>query len=518
MVSFSLPRVVVAGLAGSAGKTLVSTGLIRAFRRRGLRVAPFKKGPDYIDPAWLCRAAGYEARSLDTFLMSEGAIIDSLEGASGADIAVIEGNRGLFDGLDAKGTHSTAELAKRIHAPLVLVIDVSKSTRTIAALVLGCLALDPALPLAGVILNRVGSSRHERIIREAIALVTSVPVLGAIPKLSFDHLPSRHLGLVMPDEREDRELALNAIGDAIDSSVDVEAIHCLAEQAPRIPSQVVVRSQILLTGRQPRVGGGELCLPELVAGGFGDPSRVPITTIGILRDKAFAFYYPENLAALEAQGAKLVPISPLRDTELPKIDALYAGGGYPEEHAAGLAANAQFRAALAARIAEGLPVWAECGGLMYLATALVCKGERYPMVGALPIEIEQTGHHQAHGYVEACVDTENPFLPCGTQLRGHEFHFSRLVSDSAPIKTALALGSGVGIGNGRDGIVVGRVFASYLHLFAPGAPTWAPAFVRVARKAQEALTQPTIGDTCGIHYSTRRADRSRRGRVHSGAF
>jgi cobyrinic acid a,c-diamide synthase len=316
--------------------------------------------------------------------------------------------------------------------------------------------------------------------------------LGAIPKLSFDHLPSRHLGLVMPDEREDRERVIDTIGDAIDSSVDIEAIHCLAEQAPRMPSQAVVRNQRAL-------------------------AETPVQ-IGILRDNAFAFYYPENLAALEAQGAKLVPISPLRDTELPKIDALYAGGGYPEEHAAGLAANAQFRAALAARIAEGLPVWAECGGLMYLATALVCKGERYPMVGALPIEIEQTGHHQAHGYVEARVDTENLFLPCGTQLRGHEFHYSRLVSDSAPINTALALGSGVGIGNGRDGIVVGRVFASYLHLFAPGAPTWAPAFVRVARKAQEALTQPTIGDTCGIHYSTRRADRSRRGRVHSGAF
>jgi cobyrinic acid a,c-diamide synthase len=492
MVSFSLPRVVVAGLAGSAGKTLVSTGLIRAFKRRGLRVAPFKKGPDYIDPAWLCRAAGYEARSLDTFLMSEDAIIDSLEGASGADIAVIEGNRGLFDGLDAKGTHSTAELAKRIHAPLVLVIDVSKSTRTIAALVLGCLALDPALSLAGIILNRVGSSRHERIIREAIALVTSVPVLGAIPRLSFDHLPSRHLGLVMPDEREDRELALDAIGDAIDRSVDVEALHCLAEQAPRIPSQAVVRNQRSL-------------------------AETPVQ-IGILKDKAFAFYYPENLAALEAQGAKLVPISPLRDAKLPKIDALYAGGGYPEEHAAGLAANTQFRAALAARIAEGLPVWAECGGLMYLATALVCKDERYPMVGALPIEIEQTGRHQAHGYVEACVDTENPFLPCGTQLRGHEFHYSRVISDSAPVKTALALRSGVGIGNGRDGIVVGRVFASYLHLFAPGAPTWAPAFVRVAREAQEALTQPKIGDTCGIYYSTRRADRSRRGRVHSRTF
>jgi cobyrinic acid a,c-diamide synthase len=242
--------------------------------------------------------------------------------------------------------------------------------------------------------------------------------------------------------------------------------------------------------------------------------------IGILKDHVFSFYYPENLAALEAQGAQLVPISPLRDTKLPDIDALYAGGGYPEEHAAELAGNGRFRAALAARIADGLPVWAECGGLMYLASDLVNRGKRYPMVGVLPIAIEQTGHPQAHGYVEACVDSDNPFLACGTKLRGHEFHYSRVVHTSALVLTALSLQTGTGIGNGRDGIVVGNVFASYLHLFAPGAPEWAPAFVRVAReaRARRKLTQAPIGDNCGIHNSSRRADRSRRGRFHSGAY
>ena len=484
----------MAGLSGSAGKTLVSAGLIRALRRRGLRVAPFKKGPDYIDPAWLGAAAGNEAKSLDSFLMSEGAIVASLEGSSGADIAVIEGNRGLFDGVDAAGTHSTAELAKRMGAPLVLVVDVSKSTRTVAALVLGCLAMDPELQLVGIILNRVGTKRQERVIREAIALVTSVPVLGAIPRLSFDHLPSRHLGLVMPAEREDRERVLDLMGDAIERGVDVEAIHCLAEQAPYLLSQAAARNQLPCAKEQVR--------------------------IGILQDNAFSFYYPENLAALEAQGAKLVPISPLRDAELPDMDALYAGGGYPEEHAAGLSGNARFREALAARIAQGLPVWAECGGLMYLASAIVSKGERYPMVGALSIEIEQTGRPQAHGYVEACVDGENPFLIRGTQLRGHEFHYSRVTSESGPIKTALSLQTGIGIGGGRDGIVAGSVFASYLHLFAPGAPEWAPALVRAARetRALGALTQPKTGDHSGIHYSPRFADRNRRRRVHSRAY
>jgi cobyrinic acid a,c-diamide synthase len=494
MKSFALPRVVVAGLAGSAGKTLVAAGLIRALRRRGLRVAPFKKGPDYIDPAWLGAAAGCEAKSLDSFLMSENAILGALEGATGSDMAVVEGNRGLFDGVDAKGTHSTAELAKCIGAPLLLVIDVSKSTRTVAALVLGCRAMDPGLNLAGIILNRVGNKRQERVIREAIALATTVPVLGAIPRLALDHLPSRHLGLIMPGERDNGERALELMGDAIEQGLDVGAICRLSQEAPPLPSRVTMPGQVLHSG---------------------EPVR-----IGILKDHAFSFYYPENLAALEAQGAQLVPISPLGDTALPDIEALYAGGGYPEEHAARLAANSSFRSALATRIEAGLPVWAECGGLMYLASDLIKQGRRYPMVGVLPIAIEQTGRPQAHGYVEACVDSDNPFMACGTKLRGHEFHYSRVVRNSALVLTALSVQTGTGIGDGRDGIVVGNVFASYLHLFAPGAPEWAPALVRVAReaRARRKLTQAPRGDTCGINNSSRRADRSGRGRVHSRAY
>jgi cobyrinic acid a,c-diamide synthase len=333
MGSFAFPRVVVAGLAGDAGKTLVSIGLARALRRRGLRVAPFKKGPDYIDPAWLACAAGQGARNLDTFLMSPEAITQSLEDASGADIAVIEGNRGLFDGVDADGTHSTAELAKLLKAPVILVIDVSKSTRTVAALVLGCLALDPQLPLAGIILNRVGSKRQERIIREAIARVSRVPVLGAVPRLPLDHLPSRHLGLLMPGERSDCEPTLDALANAIESAVDVEAIHCLADAAPRLPTRAPA------THVQPGIRPG--------------------VRIGVLRDEAFCFYYRENLAALEAEGAELVFISPLRDRALPAINALYAGGGYPEEHAAAQTgrpsairvARASRRAAFSARAA-----------------------------------------------------------------------------------------------------------------------------------------------------------------------
>jgi len=491
--SFSLPRIIVAGLAGGSGKTLVTVGIIQALRRQGLRVAPFKKGPDYIDPAWLGAAAGRQAKTLDSFLMSEDAILASLTDAGDADIAVVEGNRGLFDGVDASGTHSTAALATRLRAPLLLVIDVSKSTRTVAALVLGCLAMEPGLHLAGVILNRVGNKRQERVIRDAITLVTSVPVLGALPRLPVDPLPSRHLGLVMPGERQDRADVVDTLAEVVESGLDVAAIRRLAEGAPDLPRHTVYRPQ--------------------------RPLSKELVTIGVLRDHAFSFYYPENLAALEAQGAKLVPVSPLSDTRLPDIDALYAGGGYPEEHAAELAHNGRFRADLATRIAAGLPVWAECGGLMYLASEIVHQGVRYPMVGALPLAIEQTGRPQAHGYVEAIVDNGNPFLSRGTKLRGHEFHYSHVIDGGGSVATALSLRIGTGIGGGRDGVIVGNVFASYLHLFAPGAPEWAPALVRVAREARitKKTTQAPIGDNRGIHDSSRRADRSRRGRFHPGA-
>jgi cobyrinic acid a,c-diamide synthase len=453
VVSFALPRIVIAGLAANAGKTLVAAGLMRALRRRGRSVAPFKKGPDFIDPAWLGAAAGCPARSLDTFLMSGEQIASALASARGRQVAVIEGNRGLFDGVDAEGTHSTAELAKRLRAPLVLVVDVSKATRTVAALVLGCRALDPGLPLSGVILNRVGSARQEKLIREAIWHAAHVPVLGAIPRLPLEHLPSRHLGLVMPGERGDAEPALEALADAIEQYVDLDGLCFLADEAPRLP------------------------LPEPPTTRATSGERV---RIGVLRDDAFCFCYPENLAGLEAAGGELVPISPLHDHALPAIDALYACGGYPEEHAEELAANTMFRAELAARIAEGLPVWAECGGLMYLASALHCRGRRHAMVGALPIEIEQTGRPQGHGYVEAVVDEANPFFSLGTRLRGHEFHYSRPTGD-VTVPTVLALQPGTGMGGGRDGVVPGRVFASYLHVFAPATPAWAPTLVRLAR-------------------------------------
>jgi cobyrinic acid a,c-diamide synthase len=524
VATFQLPRVVIAGLSGSAGKTLVSVGLARALRRQGLEVAVFKKGPDFIDPAWLGVAAGSDAHNLDTFLTSTTEIVRSLQNQSRANIAIIEGNRGLFDGFDAQGTHSTAELAKHIQAPVILVVDATKTTRTVAALVLGCLALDPELPLAGIVLNRIGTARQERLIREVLALTTKVPVLGAIPRLAVDYLPARHLGLLLPAERQDCEQALDALGDVIAKHIDLMSLRHVADKAPElhVPDRAgdtsgqacpngTITSAVELPSKTRDV--------SLKARSGARTGRRSQVRVGILRDAAFCFYYSENLAALKAEGATLVPISPLGDRELPAIDALYAGGGYPEEFAQRLSANIRLRGALAARIYEGLPVWAECGGLMYLASAIERDGTSYPMVGALPIVVEHTSQPQAHGYVEARVDKVNPYLPVGTCLRGHEFHHSRIVNQVAPIDTALLLERGMGVCNGRDGIVVGRVFATYTHFFAPGTPGWAPAFIRVAREVQserESTTRKVEGEHHGKHSSRRPKHRSRRGWVHPG--
>ncbi|MBN1652275.1 MAG: hydrogenobyrinic acid a,c-diamide synthase (glutamine-hydrolyzing) [Deltaproteobacteria bacterium] len=452
MVQRALPRVTIAGLAGDSGKTLVSLGLIATLRSRGYKVAPFKKGPDFIDSAWAGEAAGFAGRNLDTFLMSEQAVLRSLSSAAlDHDIAVIEGNRGLFDGLDAKGTHSTAYLAKLVRAPVVLLVDAIKATRTVAAQVKGCQAIDPDLWIAGVILNRVGTKRQEKLIREAIALETGLPLLGAIPRLP-DKLPIRHLGLLTAIEHPDTKGAVEKAAEEMNRYVDVSEIARVASQAPAVS---VTRT----TEHKPA-------------------ARV---RIGVLRDRAFSFYYPENLSALETAGAELVSISPITDAELPDIDGLYAGGGFPEVYADQLSANRTFRVDLKKRIDQGLPVWAECGGLMYLSRSITVQGTLYPMVGVLPVSVEQIARPQGHGYVQATVDADNPFYNEGHELRGHEFHYSRIREEAGSVPTVLILKRGIGLGHNRDGLLVKNTLASYIHIHALGEPDWATAVVRVAK-------------------------------------
>jgi cobyrinic acid a,c-diamide synthase len=450
-----VPRLVVAGLSGDSGKTLVSLGLARALADRGLNVRPFKKGPDYIDAAWLGVAARSTCRNLDTFLMSDEAMAASLAtAAADADIILVEGNRGLFDGVDVEGSHSTAMLARRLASPVVLVLDVTKMTRTAAALVLGCRALDPEVDLAGVVLNRVGCGRHETIVREAVAGKAGTPVLGAIRRIKGeDPLPGRHLGLVTAAEHPDPDETVQRAAKAVVEGVDIDRLLAAAEWAPELELQPA----------QPSF------------------SQVPVT-IAYLEGEAFSFYYPENLELLRASGVKLVPVDPAIATELPAVDGLYIGGGFPEVHAARLGSNTAFTASVRALADSGMPVFAECAGLMYLARELVVDGVNHPMTGVLDLVVEQRRTPQGHGYEVAVADRDNAFFPAGTRLKGHEFHYSKVISGSDLENGVLRVERGTGIGGQRDGIARGRIFASYLHLHAGATPNWADGFLALAAR------------------------------------
>jgi cobyrinic acid a,c-diamide synthase len=428
----------------------------------GRVVQAFKKGPDYIDAAWLTAAAGRPCRNLDPYLMEEGAIGRAVMAGSGADLLLVEGNRGLFDGVDADGSHSTATLAKMLGAPVVLVVNVTKTTRTAAAPVLGSVHLDPDLDLAGVILNRVGTARQERVVREAIETATGVPVVGAIPRLKGDDpLPDRHLGLVTAVEHPHREDAINRAAAAVAGHVDLDRLAALAAGAPEI----------------------ELDVTDV------HPGRARVA-IGYFSDEAFSFYYPENLESLEAAGARMVAVSPSDDRAIPEVDGLYIGGGFPEVHAARLADNRAFVDSVKNRVATGMPVYAECGGLMYLARELEVGGIVHPMSGVLDLVVEHTDRPQGHGYETLAIDRDNPFYPTGAELEGHEFHYSRIVGGSDQEASVADVTRGTGIGSGRDGVVVGRVWASYLHVHASATPNWATGFLASAMAYSAEFTQP----------------------------
>ena len=455
------PRIVIAGMAGDSGKTLVSLGLTLLARDRGMDVAAFKKGPDFIDAAWLSWASGRPARNLDTHLMGfPGALASFLRHGAPDALHLVEGNRGLFDGMDSLGTHSTAELAKALQAPVILVLNAAKMTRTAAALVLGCRALDPDLQLGGVILNNVAGSRHERVLRDSVETVGGVRVLGAIPRFPGDSpLPDRHLGLLPPQEHAGLSELSDRIAKACSPHLDVEGILALAQSVPPLE----------------RPAEDEL------------PSFPPLVTIGYLSDSAFTFYYPDNLEALEGRGARLRPCSPLSGEAFPgDLDALYIGGGFPETHAEALSAHVPWMEDLRRAVEGGLPVYAECGGLMLLSRAIYWRGARFPMAGALPFEVEVLPSPQGHGYAGLVVDGANPFFETGTRLKGHEFHYSRIVGPPGAVTTACRVERGTGCFPGRDAVVQDNVWAAYTHLHALSSPEWAPALVARALRHRQA--------------------------------
>ncbi len=475
----------MAGLKGGSGKTTLSLGLLGAFRQRGLRPLAFNKGPDYIDAAWLAAASGAPCYNLDPFLIGEENILPSFTcRAAGADISLIEGNRGIFDGMDLQGSQSTARLSKMLAAPVVLVMDVSKMTRTAAALVLGIMKFDPSLALGGVVLNRVAGARHEAMLRDAIKTYTGVTVLGAIPAIrgrgGAGMLSERHMGLMAYQEHPEARGAVDEAAGLIAKCVDVEGVLGVARQAAGIGG-ALPSAKCLPPAKRRRA---KEKIKKGVAGGG--------VVIGVLRDEAFQFYYPENLEALEALGARLAVFSPLSGDRgglgsLPDVDALYIGGGFPETHAAALSSNEAFLRALKARVEQGLPVYAECGGLMYLASHMELDGSKLPMTGILPFSITLEKKPVAHGYSIARVCSDNAFYPAGTVIRGHEFHYSRLtrLGDAGPdapgVRFALKMERGTGIEDGMDGLVYKNVFATYTHTHALGTPEWARGMLAAAK-------------------------------------
>lgn len=443
-------RIVIAGTSSGAGKTSASCGIIGALRRRGLRVQGFKVGPDYIDPSYHELASGRPGRNLDAFLSGPELIAPLVRhGARGADVAVVEGVMGLFDGASGRGElASTAHVAKLLGAPVLLVVDATAMARSAAAIVHGYRTFDPEVDVAGVVLNKVGSDHHEELLREAITAL-GVPVLGALRRDDRVTAPERHLGLVPAGERETQTLAaLDALADAAERHVDLDAVLALAHGALPLP--------------------GGAWTPE--ADGAPLPARVAIA-----RGPAFSFHYRENLELLEAAGAELLDVDPLHDEALPDgAGALILAGGFPEVFGAQLAANAPLRAAVAAFARAGRPVLAECGGLLYLCEEL----DGHAMCGVLPVRARMAGRLTL-GYREATAASASPWLSAGASVRGHEFHYSAVdpAAGAAPAWELTARGT-----TRTEGFVAGSVHASYLHVHWAAHPEIPRRFVAAAAR------------------------------------
>ncbi|MGH7389787.1 MAG: cobyrinate a,c-diamide synthase [Candidatus Rokuibacteriota bacterium] len=451
-------RVLVIGGTGSGvGKTTVTLGLLAAWRRRGLAAQAFKVGPDFIDPGFHALATGRPSYNLDGWMCGRERVLETVVTRSaGADVAVVEGVMGCFDGADATGdAGSTAEVAKWLGAPVVLVIDASAQARSAAAVVRGFERFDPELRVAAVIANRVGGAAHGRMIAAAIRGSCAADPVGAIPRDDAIAVPERHLGLVTASEAPLTADRLDHLADLIEASIDVDRLLALAE--PLSSAGVAAAAD-----------------PE---SGLGGDHRGPLRArIAVARDAAFQFYYPDNLERLAAAGAALTFWSPLADL-VPDADGFYIGGGYPELHARTLAANAEALRAIAERAAAGTPIYAECGGLMYLAESLEdMDGVAHRMAGVLPAAVRMSRRRSTLGYRAVRFTTGTPLAPAGSAARGHEFHHSTL--DPVPPSVTRAYSIAGREGESRtEGYLLGRALLSYVHLHFASNPALAPSFV-----------------------------------------
>ncbi|MEU7136934.1 cobyrinate a,c-diamide synthase [Streptomyces sp. NPDC046261] len=489
-MSTRVPRLVIAAPASGSGKTTVATGLMRAFADAGLAVSPHKVGPDYIDPGYHALATGRPGRNLDAWMCGPERLAPLfLHGAAGCDLAVVEGVMGLYDGAAGQGElASTAHVAKLLRAPVVLVVDASSQSRSVAALVHGFAAWDPGVRVAGVILNKVGSDRHEALLREALA-ESGVPVLGAVRRAERIHTPSRHLGLVPVAERSAAAVdAVAAFAARVRESCDLEALLTLARSAPPLPDAAwdpadafpyPAPSRNRGSAPDPGLDGSVVGNRSAGRNGWAQQDNGPQTNgnpvIAVAGGAAFTFSYAEHAELLQAAGAEVVTFDPLKDEKLPAGTAgLVIGGGFPEMYAPELSANAPLRKAVADLAATGAPVAAECAGLLYLARSLDGK----PMCGVLPAQARMS-ERLTLGYREAVAIEDNVLAAAGTRVRGHEFH--RTV-----IEPAAGATPAWGLTHPQrrvEGFVQGGVHASYLHVHWAGAPGTAARLVAAAAEA-----------------------------------
>ena len=469
-----VPRLMVSAAHKSSGKTTVSLGLCAALRERGLAVQPFKKGPDYIDPMWLAAASGRDCFNLDPYLSERAEIVAAFAArAAGADISIVEGNKGLYDGLALDGSNSNAALARMLGLPVLLVLDAQGMTRGIAPLILGYQAFDRHIRIAGVVLNKLGGSRHEAKLRAVIEHYTDVPVLGALACEDGLALTERHLGLTPGRELDDAAERIGHIGRRVAAQVDLQRVLELAASARPL--------------RRPRAAAGVAA---------AEPTRwVEPVRIAIAQDRAFGFYYPDDLAALRAAGAELVPIDTLHDANLPPVDGLFIGGGFPEMFMQALEANASLRAEIAAAIEAGLPTHAECGGLMYLARSLTWQGRSCSMVGAIAGDVTVHERPVGRGYVQLQPTARHPWPPAPGSaaeglLRGHEFHYSSLDNLAPGARFAYRVLRGHGIDGHHDGLVHRNLLATYAHLRSAGGAGWPARFVAFVRAVKASSARP----------------------------
>lgn len=450
---------VVAGLAGGSGKSVVSVGLAAALVAAGKNVVPFKKGPDYIDAGWLALGAGHNCYNLDPYLMTQEAILQSYHDHSQrADVCLVEGNRGLYDGVNVDGGYSTAELAITLDLPVLLVVNCTKTTRTVAAMVMGCQHFDERVVIKGVILNQIATNRQRRLISDAVEHYTGIPVLGSIPRLKKDIFPMRHLGMIPHQEYQDSGGAIETLAGLVKENVDLQQVETMMKPIEDSSSRSLHKNEIRVNNK---------------------------VKIGVLQDAAFQFYYTENIEALEHAGAQLVYVDAMRDTALPELDGLYIGGGFPETSAGQLAANENFRRSVKAFAEAGLPIYAECGGLIYLGRSITLNDDVFSLAGIFPIDFGMSVKPQAHGYTVFQVERENPFYKVGTEVKGHEFRYSTVLSwDGEDSQLAVKMSRGKGFRGERDGLTYKNVLAMYTHIHAGGTLDWASNFVSCCQTAK----------------------------------